>query len=212
MKELTINHTDDMTVAMVSDTFDIHHTTVSKYVKKLFPDKVKNGVVTLLNEEEVTAIKLNIQQNQHLSRSSKLPKTDLEKKLLIQQAIGFLNEEIEDLKQEIESQSLQLEEAQPKIEFHDQVKTSVNSITVAEFANLLTKKGFKTGQNKLFKFFYDNKYLVKSNRPYQTYMNSGLFEVKKVTYLDHKEEERTAHKVLVTGKGQIYFSKKLITV
>lgn len=205
MKELTTL----MAMGDVAISFGVDERTVRKYAYKIFPNKIKNGVKTYFNEEEVTRIKFELQKNQHLGSSPELPKTNLEKKLLIQQAIGFLNEEIEDLKQKVEHQTKQLEKAQPKIDFHDQVETSVNSISVAEFANLLTKNGFKTGQNKLFKWFYDNRYLITSDRPYQLYINAGLFEVKKLTYPDKSGKERTAHKVLITGKGQTYFTKKL---
>jgi anti-repressor protein len=105
---------------------------------------------------------------------------------------------------------LELKEAQPKIAVHDHIEVSINSIPVAQMANLLTKKGFKIGQNNLFKWFYDQKYLKNSDRPYQKYLDAGLFEVRKVTYMDNDDKERTAHKVMITGKGQAYFMKKLI--
>ena len=60
-------------------------------------------------------------------------------------------------------QAKQLEEQRPKVEFAEKVETSVNSISVAEFANLLTKNGYKIGQNNLFKWFYENGYLIKRN-------------------------------------------------
>jgi anti-repressor protein len=104
-----------------------------------------------------------------------------------------------------------LKEAQPKIAVHDHIEVSINSITVAQMANLLTKKGFKIGQNNLFKWFYDQKYLKDSDRPYQKYLDMGLFEIRKVTYMDNDDKERTTHKVMITGKGQAYFMKKLIS-
>lgn len=106
-------------------------------------------------------------------------------------------------------QAKQLEEQKPKVEFAEKVETSVNSITVAEFANLLTKDGFKIGQNNLFKWFYENKYLIKSDRPYQKTLDNGWVEIKKIAYEDNSENERTAQKVLITGKGQIYFTNIL---
>jgi anti-repressor protein len=102
-----------------------------------------------------------------------------------------------------------LEAAQPKISFHDHIEVSINSISVAEFANLLTKKNLKIGQNKLFQWFYDNKYLLNSSRPYQHALDNGWVEIRKITYQDAKNNERTTHKVMVTGKGQTYFTKKI---
>ncbi len=107
------------------------------------------------------------------------------------------------------NQARQLEEQRSKVEFAEKVETSVNSISVAEFANLLSRDGFKIGQNTLFKWFYDNDYLIKSDRPYQTTLDRELVEVKKIVYKDNSEKGRTAHKVLITGKGQLYFTNIL---
>lgn len=111
---------------------------------------------------------------------------------------------------EIEEKNKKLQEARPKIETYNHIEASINSISIGEFANLLTKKGYITGQNRLFKWFYKYKYLIKSDRPYQTALDNGWFEIRKVTYIDKEEKERTAHKVLITGKGQIYFINKII--
>ena len=198
-----------MTVSEVADALNVTERTVLNYTKKVFPGKLKSGVKAYFNETEVTAIKLKLQQNQHLERTVELPKTQLEKRLLVQQAMNILNEEIDILRELVDRKSEQLEQAQPKIEFHDQVETSINSVSVAEYANLLTKNGFKIGQNGLFKWFYVNGYLINSSRPYQSMLDVGLFEIKKVPYKDHEGNDRSAHKILVTGKGQTYFAKKI---
>lgn len=107
-------------------------------------------------------------------------------------------------------QTKKLEEAQPKIDFCNRIENSVNAISVGEFANLLSNQvGIKIGQNRLFSYFYDEGYLIKSDRPYQTAINAGWFEVKKYVFTDHLGLERTSQKVLVTGKGQLYFVGKL---
>lgn len=203
MNELT--SAKQMSIYEVALSMEVAPKTITKYVNKVFPEKIKNGVQTLLSEVEVTAVKLKMEQNQHLDRSVKLPKTALEKKLLIHQAFGFLNEEIEELKQKVEYQAEKLEAVKPQVEFANMVEESVNSISVAEFANLLSKKGLKTGQNKLFKYFYDAKYLINSSRPYQHFLNIEIFEVKKVVY-----DDRTTHKVLITGKGQVYLTGRIL--
>jgi anti-repressor protein len=107
-------------------------------------------------------------------------------------------------------QAKKIEADRPKVEFAEKVETSVNSISVAEFANLLTKDGFKIGQNNLFKWFYENNYLIKSDRPYQKTLDNKWVEIEKITYPDYNSEnEKTAHKVLITGKGQVYFTNIL---
>jgi anti-repressor protein len=73
----TSEYSEMMTVKEVSSVLEVAETTVLKYIKKLFPDKLHSGKKCLLNEAEVTAVKLKLQQNQQLARSQELPKTDL---------------------------------------------------------------------------------------------------------------------------------------
>ena len=68
--------------------------TIRKYIADLFPNKMTNGIATLLDEKEVTAVKLELEKNPHLNQSVQLPKTDLEKELIIQQAMSFQAEKI----------------------------------------------------------------------------------------------------------------------
>lgn len=107
--------------------------------------------------------------------------------------------------EENEKLELELKEAQPKIDFVNHIETSDDSITVAEFAKLLYKKGVEIGQIRLFKYFYDQNYLRNRSEPYQKWMDMRLFEIKKTPYGDKK----TDHKVMVTGKGQTYLTEKI---
>jgi len=210
--DLVKNMKDLMSVSEIAFSLGVNSRTITRYVNKLFPNKIKNGKQTLLDEKEVTLIKLDLDKNKHLDTSVQLPKTKLEKTLLVQQAMGFLNEEIDELKRKVEDQALELKEAQPKIEFVNHIEVSKDSISVADFSRLLNKKGVKIGQNRLFKYFYDQKYLMDSDKPYQKWMDQGLFEVKKVPYLNGRREEKTAHKIMVTGKGQTRLTKIISAV
>ena len=96
------------------------------------------------------------------------------------------------------------QKALPKIAFHDQVATSINSITVGEFAKVIG-----TGEGRLFKWFKENGYLITSQQPYQSYIERGYFKViEKVRTSPITGEQVTYFQVLVTGKGQSYFSSK----
>lgn len=123
------------------------------------------------------------------------------------EALIALVNEVEE-KEKIE---LELKEAQPKIDFVNHIETSKDSISVADFAKLLHKNGVKLGQNRLFKWLYDQKYLMDSDKPYQKWMDQGLFEIKKISFINGRREEKTAHKVMVTGKGQIKLTEVLST-
>jgi len=94
MKELSTNVF--MTVKEVAEVLNKDESTIRKIGKSLFHDEFKNGITTYLNEAQVTAIKLN------LGKNSELPKTDLEKELIIQQAMMFQAEKITSLQNQID--------------------------------------------------------------------------------------------------------------
>jgi DNA-binding Lrp family transcriptional regulator len=90
MNELTMQGDKRMTVREVADVFGVDISTVTKRVRELFPQKVRNGVTTYLDEAEVTRLKMELQHNGHLGQLSEvaiMPKTRLEKELIIQQAM-----------------------------------------------------------------------------------------------------------------------------
>ncbi len=120
-----------MTVKEVAEAFGKDDSTIRKIGKELFPKSFRNGVKTYLNEEQVTAIKL------HLGKNSELPKTSLEKELIIQQAMMFQQEKITELEKENRRKDIQLIHQKPKVEFYDQVANSDTTFTMEEVAKTL---------------------------------------------------------------------------
>jgi phage antirepressor YoqD-like protein len=96
-------------------------------------------------------------------------------------------------------------EDKPKVEYHDAVKASVESLTMLQVAN---KYGI--GRTKLFKFLKDYGVIRNDehNPPYQRYVDSGHFEVDPKFY---KDKGKFVHytQTKVTGKGDIYIGKLL---
>lgn len=104
---------------------------------------------------------------------------------------------------------LTLEKQKPLVDFANQVANASNAISVGDFAKLLKDENISNmGQNNLFKWLRDNNYLMKSNMPYQKYIDSGYFEIIEQTY-ETPYGTKVSLKTLVTGKGQIYFAEKL---
>ncbi len=99
-----------------------------------------------------------------------------------------------------------LTKQKPLVEFAENVAHSVNSISVNEFAKILSIKDF--GEKKLFAWLRKNDFLNAFNQPYQKYVNLGLFELKEGTYATQKGLN-TYTQTLITGKGQIYLSEKI---
>lgn len=121
-----------MTVKEVSEILGVSESYVREKVKSLFPDIVRNGMATYMNEGHVTIIKNDMGKNPYLTQVYKV-KTDLEKKMLVKQAIQILNDEIEQLK--------------PKADYYDKVLQSESLITTTQIAqdlgitaNLLNKR------------------------------------------------------------------------
>ncbi|WP_233901398.1 phage antirepressor KilAC domain-containing protein, partial [Tenacibaculum piscium] len=96
-----------------------------------------------------------------------------------------------------------------KVEFAESVTGSKNSISVGEYAKSLCDGGFEIGQNRLFQLLRDQGFLMQNNNePYQNYVKQGLFEV--TTHLiDTKNGTLTKRTTKITGKGQIYLTKRI---
>ena len=76
---------------------------------------------------------------------------------------------------------------------------------------LINSLGLDIGRNRLFQWFRENGYIMKQNgenQPKQVYIDMGLFKTRQMAITT---SEGIAIKVTtyVTGKGQLYFIKKL---
>jgi DNA-binding Lrp family transcriptional regulator len=101
MKETARHEDRRMTVKETADVLGVSVETVRANGKALFPNLFVNGKTTYLNEEQVTAIKLRIQGHHNLQNTLEVKNaaTDLEKELVIQQALVYQQEKIERLRQ-----------------------------------------------------------------------------------------------------------------
>lgn len=119
------------------------------------------------------------------------------------------------------NQMIQQEEiaATQEQEYHDQDQQDLMiakaimdypfGILVGDFAKVLRNLDIRIGQNQLFKWLRQNKYLNKDNMPYQQYVNLGLFVLKE-TVVVTANSRFVKYTPKVTGKGQCYFAKKLL--
>ena len=115
----------------------------------------------------------------------------------------------------------EVERNKPKVLFADTVSASSRSCLMGELAKMISQEAIrqgrideKIGQNKLFAWMRNNGYLCKSgerkNQPMQQYVEQGLFEMKKGSYVDSKGANVVTTTTKVTGKGQIYFINKFL--
>lgn len=142
--------------------------------------------------------------------SEKIEEALLNPDTIIKLATDLKNERIE--KEEAQKQ-LKLQE--PQVVFARTVEVSQNSVAVKVLATILKQNNVNIGQNRMFQWLRDNKYLSgrqgKSwNMPTQKSMELGLFELKANTYFHNNGTPETNYTPLVTGKGQVYFVNKFL--
>jgi len=99
-------------------------------------------------------------------------------------------------------------EAQPKIQFAEAVNDSINCVTIQDFA-----KAVGTGQNRFFSQLRQDAYVQsrtgQRNKPYQKYVDQGLFKLCEKTFKNSRSGEiETYFRTLLTPKGQMYFTNK----
>ena len=125
---------------------------------------------------------------------AQLPTDPKEQALLLSHAVIELNK--------------QIEEQKPAVEFASQMAANKGSIKVGDFAKILfDKNNLVIGQNRLFKWFRINKYLQSDNKPFQRFVDQGLFQVVSGV-IDGTTRIWSTTKI--TGKGIVYFTSKLI--
>lgn len=104
---------------------------------------------------------------------------------------------------------------EPKGIFADSVSASDTTILIGELAKIIKQNGTDIGQNRLFQWMRDQKYLIGRkgtdyNMPTQKAMKLGLFTIKETT-INHSDGHVSISKTpKVTGKGQIYFVNKFL--
>ena len=109
----------------------------------------------------------------------------------------------------------QIEEQAPAVAFANSLSVSDDCILVREMAKLLKQKGVNTGEDRLFKYFRANGYLISKkgsdwNLPTQKSMNLGLFVIKEGTRQSASEGVKITKTPKITGKGQQYFLNKFL--
>lgn len=102
----------------------------------------------------------------------------------------------------------------PKVLFANTVAESTTSILVGELAKLVAKKGVDVGQNRLFEWLRQNGYIMKKNGnknyPTQRSIDLGILEVKARTITKADGSAMSVFTTKVTGKGQVYFTEKIV--
>ena len=130
-------------------------------------------------------------------------------------ALKMADQQIEKLKANNASLVENIQRMRPKEVFADAVSVSNTCILIGELAKILKQNGVDIGQNRLFTWMRENRFLISRkgtdyNMPTQRSMEAGLFEIKERTINNPDGSVRITKTVLVTGKGQQYYVNKFL--
>ena len=222
MNELLKVNTDNQTVS-ARDLHDALEATerFSVWIQRYLPNFIAGEEFTSVNkltvvnngaERELEDYELTIDTAKHICLMSRTEKgkqcrqylIDLEKawntpEQVFARALKMADETINRLKAD-------MEHMKPKVEFFDAVTDSKDAISMADVAKVLN---FGKGRNTLFKILRKEKILMKDNRPYQEYIDRGLFRVVEQKFDKGYGEVGINIKTLVFQKGVDYIRRIL---
>ena len=188
-----------MTTKEVANILGVDVKTVQRAALSLDMDVERSGSshTMLFDEAQVTAIKLEIEN--HSKVNALTPKTNLERQLIIQQAMQIQAEMIEELQNKVSR-------LEPAANFAYQLCSSKDTIEIGECAKVLNKN---IGRNRLFEFLRNSNVLQSNNIPYQKYIDAGYFRVIESKYVTPNGETKISLKTVVFQKGVAYINKLL---
>ncbi len=93
-------------------------------------------------------------------------------------------------------------EDKPFTTFARSIANSSAAILIGDFAKLVHNSDIRIGRNRLFRWLREKRYLMPDNKPYQRYVDQGLFEVRE-SHISTIKGDLLKVTTLLTGKGQL---------
>ena len=102
---------------------------------------------------------------------------------------------------------MKVEKDAPMVAFAEQVSVAKDSdcIDFSAMAKIIKDHDIPMGRNKLFDLARKFKWLRPNNEPYQQFINQGYF-----TVVEYLKNGKPMTKTLITGKGQLYITQKIL--
>ena len=119
-------------------------------------------------------------------------------------AVLIAQKKIDELAGKTRVLEAKVEADRPLVEFANHVSCTSQLLSMSDYAKVLCSNGLNIGRNTLCKWMRDNGYFGQSNRPYQQFVDRGLLEAREVA-----KYGKLFIVPFVTGKGQLYFFKKI---
>lgn len=169
MNDLVKSGEKQMTVKEVAEALGLDVSTVQKRVRELFPDLIRNGVATYLDEAQVYAVKKALQANGHLGQSSEVfsATTALEIEEMTIKVLAYHKAEAERLRAELTA-------AVPKIEGFNALMRSEQTMSITDAA----KHFGLHPKTHVFPYLRDRAYLTKDDMPSQDAIDAGYLALR----------------------------------
>lgn len=198
-----------MTVKEVARILGVTERTVQRHLKAIRADldnivEVQNGISSSISEAETTLIKKKIEASgrNDVIMPSELPKTTLEKQLLIHQAMQLQNEMIAELEAENEQLKIENAKTKPKAAYYDTLIERGNSTNIRT-----TAKELDFSEKQFIKQLQLDGYVYRDKKnqlcPYAEYVQKGFFEIK-----EWQNGKKSGIQTLITITGKQYFIGK----
>lgn len=184
----SIFNSETMTIKQVSEALNCSRDTIEYTIKKIMPEKMQQGKTTILNEVEVTAIKIELDKSSNFRNVSEV-NTDLEMLLLSKKVDQWKDNKIVTL----QAKNQQLEST-VKMLVHDCNKT----YTTTEIAKELHLKSAQELNDKLQEMGVQYK------------LNKTWVLTSKYSDKDYTETKQEEHNGIIiyhtqwTGKGRLF--------
>lgn len=207
------------------DTADAlkRHVDEEDKLTRRFTDSGQSREMYVINESGFYSLVLgsklpNAKQFKHWVTSEVLPAIrkhggylsaeKVEEALLNPDVLIHLATQLKEEREQRKALAEQIQRDKPFTEFGSAIAASSDAILVGEFAKLARNNGVVIGQNRLFRWLRENGYLMDDNKPYQKYVDQGLFVMRESSITTIKGNMvRTT--TLITGKGQMVLMNRL---
>jgi len=172
-------------ITYVANLLAVGSEALKKHIRELWPEKMKNGVITMLNEEEVTMIKKRMIPTTQVVAVS----TELEMVEKTRDVMYWLTEKVKELSE--------------KGKVYDQIADSSGLKSIQEMANILG-----IGVNNFFKMLRDDGIFYKTNGINIPKTEYRKYFVTKEEPYHIGEESRVYTRIFATPEGELWLARK----
>lgn len=163
----------DYTIKELSEIMQVSRDTIERSIRKIYPDKMKNGITTMLNEVEITVVKKDIESNNNFRNLAEV-KTELDYEIMAKQVEAYRDRKIKELTEKNEKLKL---DNQKLLSDNELLSHSSRTYTTGQIAKEIGLRSAQELNKKLVeeKIIYkkDNAYL-----PYSDYADKGYMDIK----------------------------------